>query len=401
MNVTLDYRRPLDRAWTTDPVARAKTLAPLIAHYADQIERERALPSDLVDALHEAGMFRTLLPRSANGEEVEPALYVQMMMVLSAADASTAWCVGQASGCSMAAAYMDEDAERIIWGDDPCAVLAWGAGTTAVAKVVDGGYLVNGAWGFASGNRHATWIGGHCRVEERDGSIRCWPDGTQVERSMLFPRAQANVETGWDVMGLRGTGSDSYSVTNLFVPDAFTVCRDRPEFRRQAGPLYKFSTTNLYGSGFGAVALGIARGALDALIAVATVKTPSAMTRAMRDSPVVQTNVALAEAKWQSARLLLIDTLREAWASVAGGSEMSVDMRMRIRMAATFATHQAKEVVDIAYHDAGATSIFESNPFERRFRDIHCVSQQVQARYSHFETIGSHMLGLSPTLRHI
>jgi alkylation response protein AidB-like acyl-CoA dehydrogenase len=121
----------------------------------------------------------------------------------------------------------------------------------------------------------------------------------------------------------------------------------------------------------------------------------------MRENPVVQSNLALAEAKLQSARLLLIDALRDAWAAVAAGAEMPLDMKMRIRMAGTFATHQAREVVDSAYHDAGATAIFDANPFERRFRDIHSVSQQVQARASHFETIGAHMLGLSPSLRHI
>jgi len=391
MNVSLRHRLPDSRF--TDPAARAAMLAPVIAANADQIDRERRLPPPVIDALHEAGLFRLLLPRSARGEEIGPAKFVQVIMTLAAADASVAWCVCQASGCSMAAAYMEPDAVSVMWGDDPRAVLAWGAGPNAVAKVVDGGYLVNGAWGYASGNRHATWVGGHCKVEERDGSIRLNPNGTPLERTMLFPRAQAEIDTGWDVVGLRGTGSDSYSVANLFVPDAYTVVRDVKELRREPGPLYRFSTTNLYGAGFGGVALGIARGALDALLAVATVKTPMAMTRAMRDSTVVQMNVALAEAKLQSARLLLIETLREAWAAVAGGADMPLDMKMRIRMAATFATHQAREVVDIAYHEVGATAIFNSNPFERRFRDVHSVSQQVQARSSHFETVGAHMLG--------
>lgn len=406
MNAALDrraradlYRLPDRRL--PDPVARAAAVTPTIVANADQIDRERRLPPQVLDALHGAGLFRLLLPHSAQGEEIEPAEFVQVIMTLAAADASVAWCVCQASGCSMAAACMDPDPVRVIWGDDPRAVLAWGAGPNAVAKVVDGGYLVNGAWGYGSGNRHATWLGGHCKVEERDGTIRPGPGGAPLERTMLFPRAQAEIDTGWDVIGLRGTGSDGYSVTDLFVPEAFTVVRDVKELRREPAPLYRFSTTNLYGAGFGAVALGIARGALDALLAVATVKTPMAMTRAMRDSAVVQMNVALAEAKLQSARLLLIETLREAWAAVAGGADMTLDLKMRIRMAATFATHQAREVVDIAYHEVGATAIFDANPFERRFRDVHSVSQQVQARSSHFETVGAHMLGLSPSLRHI
>jgi alkylation response protein AidB-like acyl-CoA dehydrogenase len=401
MNTALDLRTRQDLQKATDPVMCARAVAPIIAAHADRIEQECSLPIEVTNALHEAGLFRLLLPRSLGGEEIAPATYVQVIMILAAADASTTWCIGQASGCSMAAAYMDPEAARVIWGEDPCAVLAWGAGTKAVAKVVDGGYRVNGAWAFASGNRHATWLGGHCRVEERDGSLRRWPDGSEVERSMLFRRAQAKIDGDWNVMGLRGTGSDSYAVNDLFVPEAYSVCRDVPAFRRESGTLYKFSTSNLYGAAFGSVALGIARGALDALIGLAG-KTPQGTARALRDSPVVQANVALAEAKWQAARLLLTDTLQAAWEAVANGSEMMLDMRMRIRMAATFATHQAKEIVDMAYHEAGATAIFAAHPFERRFRDVHSVSQQVQARFSHFETIGAHMLGITPdNLRHI
>ena len=382
-------------------MSRAAALAPLIEANADRIDRERQLPPEVVDALHAAGLFRLLLPRSARGEEIEPAEFVQVIMTLAASDASVAWCVGQASGCSMASAYMDPDPVALIWANDPRAVLAWGAAPDAVATVVDGGYRVTGTWGFGSGNRHATWLGGHCRVKERDGSFRTWPGGALVERTMLFPRHQATVHTGWDTIGLRGTGSDSYSVDDLFVPDAFTVIRDIKDLRREPGPLYRFSTTNMYASSFGAVALGIARAALDAMIAVASDKTPTATNRAMRDSAVVQSNVALSEARLQSARLLLLDTLRDAWASVMGGADMSLDMKMRIRMAGTFATHQAREVVGVAYHEVGATAIFDANPFERRFRDVNSVSQQVQARFSHFETVGAHMLGLSPNLRHI
>jgi alkylation response protein AidB-like acyl-CoA dehydrogenase len=395
MNAPLDVRTRRDLARTSSPAERARRVVPIIAAHADQIERERALPVQVLDALHEYGLFRLLLPASLSGEEVEPAHYVQVMMILAAADASTTWCIAQGSGCSMAAAYMDPAAAQVIWRDDPRAVLAWGAGPQGVARLVDGGYVVNGAWAFASGNRHASWIGGHCRLQQRDA------DGNEVERTMLFPRARAVIGGDWNVIGLRGTGSDSYAVKDLFVPEAFSLCRDLPTERRELGPLYKFSTSHLYGAGFGAVALGIARGALDALIDLAG-KIPHGSSRLLCDSPVVQTHMALAQAKWHAARLLLTDTLQQAWTSVAEGAEMSLDMRMRIRMSATFATHTAKEVVDVAYHEAGATAIFEANPFERRFRDVHSVSQQVQARYSHFETVGAHLLGVTPAnLHHI
>jgi alkylation response protein AidB-like acyl-CoA dehydrogenase len=371
-----------------NPVGRARRAAPVIAANAERIEQENALPEAVLDALHGQALFRTLLPRSAGGDEIEPARYVEMLMVLATADASTAWCVCQGSGCSMAAAYMDPGAVAEIWGDQR-AVLAWGSPRgPAVAKKVRGGYLASGSWAFGSGNRHATWLGAHCKIDD-------------IDLTLLLPRRQAVIHTGWNVMGLRGTGSDSYEVTESFIPDEFTLRRDRPQFRREPGGLYKFTSSNLYASGFGAVALGTARGALEALKDLAMVKTPLATTRMLRDSPVVQTHVALAEAKLQAARLLLVDTLREAFVSVSGGEELALDMRIRIRMAASFATYTARDVVSSVFHEAGADAVFCGNPFERRFRDVHSAAQQVQGRFSHFETVGAHMLGLEPPLRHL
>jgi len=383
------------------PLARARAVAPLIAASADAIEAACELPAALLDALHDAAMFRTLLPRDFGGDELAPADYVEVMEIIAAADASTAWCIGQNSGCSMVAAYLRPDIAAEIWGDDPRAALAWGAGPQGLAKAVDGGYVVTGSWAFASGGRHATWLGGHCRVQERDGSLRRGADDDLVERTMLFAKRRAAMTANWNVMGLRGTGSDTYSVADLFVPEEYSIIRDDPVDRRQAGTLYKFSTTHLYASGFAAVALGIARATLDAFKSLAQAKTPQGTTSVLRDSAVVQTGVALAEAKLGAARAFLVGTLKDIWAELGKAEAMSLDQRMRIRLAATFATHQAKEVVDMAYHEAGATAIFAANPFERRFRDINTVTQQVQARSAHFEAVGAHMLGLSPSLRFI
>jgi indole-3-acetate monooxygenase len=388
-----------------DPVTRARALAPAIAAAADRIEAAAELPADLLDALHGAALFRTLLPRSLGGDEARPAEFVRMMMVIAGADASTAWCIGQNSGCAMAAAYLDPLVARKIWGDDPRAALAWGAGPQGKAQVVPGGYRVTGAWEFASGGRHATWLGGHSRVVEPDGSLRRWEDGPLkgelVERSMLFPRSAMTMTADWNPMGLRGTGSDRYAVTDLFVPEEYTVCRDNAPERREGGTLYRFTTTNLYAAGFGAVALGIAGAMLDAFAALAQEKTPQASARMVRDSHHVQTQMALATAKLRAAQGLLIDTLERVWDAVAARGALTLDERMEIRLAATFATHQAREVGDFAYHEAGATAIFPARPFERRFRDLHTVTQQVQARAAHFETVGAHLLGLSPPLRFV
>ena len=378
-----------------DPISRARALAPLIEASAPRIEADRALPPELLEQLHTARLFRTLLPRSTGGDEATPETFARMMEIIARADASTAWCIGQASGCSMAAAYVAPEVARAVWGARDAA-LAWGSvGPDQVADVVDGGYRVNGKWNFASGGHHATWFGGHCRVREADGTFRTNPDGSPYERTMLFPRESITLTGNWNVMGLRGTGSDTYTVTNLFVPEAFTVRRDRDEERRPhgQGALYRFTTTHLYASGFASVALGISRGMLDAFVALASEKTPLSTTRMLRDSPVLQSGLAWAEGQWRSARAQLHTALREANEQ---SGPLSIEHKVAIRLATTFAIHQAKQVADFAWTEAGATAVFESNPFERRFRDIHAVTQQVQGRRNHFETVGQHLMGLTP-----
>lgn len=385
-----------------DPVARARKVAPAVAAAAERIEAGRELPVELLDLLHAHAIFRTLLPRSLGGDEARLSDHVQLLETIAAADASTAWCIGQAAGCSMAAAYMSPAAGRTVWGDDPRAVLAWGqAMGGCVAEVVEGGYLVTGSWSFASGGRHATWFGGHCAVRERDGALRLGAEGRPIERTMLIPAAQATLTDAWQVMGLRGTGSDTYAVDGLFVPEALSVQRDVAEQRQHNGMLYRFSTTHAYASGFAGVGMGIARGMLDAFKALAMQKTPGNSSRALRDSPVLQREIALAEARLGAARAYLLTTLDEAWDHVAAGGALDLDRRMGIRLAATYATHQAREVVEMCWQEAGATAIFQSQPFERRFRDMHSVTQQVQARRSHFETVGAHMLGHTPPLRFV
>src|SRR5215469_10025640 len=184
MSAALDlHEQPLRRP---DPLTRAAAIAPLIAAAADEIEALTELPTQVLDALHEAALFRTLLPRAFGGDETEPVIFAQMMEIIARADASTAWRIGQASGCSMVAAYLTPEVAQEIWGRDARAVLAWGAGPPGMARVVDGGYHVTGSWAFTSGGRHATWLGGHCRIQERDGTLRCGPDGEVIDRTMLF-----------------------------------------------------------------------------------------------------------------------------------------------------------------------------------------------------------------------
>jgi len=213
-------------------IERARALAPLIAQEADEIERTRRLTPPVVSALIENGLYRSLLPQSLGGAEAPLEVFMQMQEEVANADASTAWCLGQCSVCAMTAAYLDPATAREIFGA-PDSILAWGA-VAGEVQAVPGGYRAHGRWNFASGSRQANWLGAHVQVVEADGKKRLKADGTPDIITILFPIASATMYDVWDVIGLRGTGTDSYSVDNLFVPERFAARRDDPRCLKRA-----------------------------------------------------------------------------------------------------------------------------------------------------------------------
>jgi len=150
-----------------------------------------------------------------------------------------------------------------------------------------------------------------------------------------------------------------------------------------------------------ATALGIARATLTAFIALATKKTPAGTTLALRDSHWIQTRIALSEAKLASSRAWILQILRALWKECESSGRPSFEQRIELRLAATYAIQEAREVVEASYVDAGATAIFEANPFERRLRDMHAVSQQLQAGVMHLQSAGQYYLGMMPSNRFI
>ena len=205
----------------------------------------------------------------------------------------------------------------------------------------------------------------------------------------------------WYVMGLKGTRSEGYTVADRFVDEDFTLDRDTYTECRNPAPLYRFPTTLVYAGCFSGVALGIARGGLDDLIELAANKTQRSARSSMRESPVFHTQIGELEAQFAAARSYQQSTLQEIWDVVNETCELSVENRARIRLACTYAINQATDIVHTVYRLAGSTAIFENAPFERRFRDMHAVGQQMQARQTHYETVGRLVMGLESTSPHM
>jgi alkylation response protein AidB-like acyl-CoA dehydrogenase len=380
-----------------DYLARARKLRPLIAGAADEAERRRELTPEVVEALIDNGIFRMLLPKSLSGAELDPLTYTAVLEELAQGDGSPAWCLGQNSGCSMIAPYLPADTAEEVFGG-PRGILAWGPDLPGAGRgvAVDGGYRVTGLWGFATGSRHASWLGCHIPIHDKEGNRLQGRDGRPLTRTMVFRKSEAEIIDNWHVLGLRATGSDSYKLEDHFVPQHYTAGRDNFDELREKGPLYQFTSGMIYAMGFAHVSMGIAKGAYDSFVEIARDKVPRGSKGTLRQNNVIQSQIAQCEARLKSARAYLRGVIGEMWEEAQQTGKIGADHHPQLRLAATWAIHQARDIVATVYHAAGASAIFESNPLERRMRDIHAGTQQGQGRPVHFETVGQMLLGLPP-----
>lgn len=378
------------------PVERIGSIAAEIEKAGLENEVLGQLTPEVVDKLHEQKLFRLLLPRPYGGEEVDLATWFRTMEALAKLDASTAWCIGQINGCAAISSAVEPAVAQRIWGE-PRAALSWGPPVTARADEVDGGHRLSGEWGMSSGSRHATWLGLTTPLFDRNGAAVQLHDGPAV-RIFFVPADAVTLIDNWNVIGLKATNSGGFKVEGLFVPNGYSARREHLPDVKLSTPLYKFPMNSFFATGFSAAALGIARTMLDASMALAMKKHPRLAKLSLRDSHLVQFQLGEAEARLRSARSYVETTAQRVWDAVVASDELTISQRIDIRMAATFAIHEAKAVADTAWEVASASAIFVSSPFERRFRDLHTITQQVQGRKSHLQEVGAYLLGLEPSL---
>jgi alkylation response protein AidB-like acyl-CoA dehydrogenase len=387
---------PRDTAMSgSDPVARARALVPLLEAAGPAIEAARELTPEVLEALYANDFFRLLTPASLGGAALPLDTFAAITEALAVGDASVGWCINQGNVSVMSSAtYLDPEVAQRFFSDRRSG-LAWGARHgRARAVEVEGGYRVTGSWDFASGSRHALLLGAHVPVVLPDGTPRNGPNGKPEDVTVIFPKEQARIIGDWASLGLRGTGSDTYELDGLFVPEAHACFRDRVEGRRQFDTISLFTSHLCYAAGFAGVALGAARGLLNQYVALARGKTARAGAQPMAENHCIQSEVAQLEARLRAVRMYLLGTLEEAWAEAEATGTLSLDARMAVRLATTSAMRDATDVSVACYRAAGTTAVLESNPFERRFRDAMCASQHLQATPWHLEMVGRHLLGV-------
>jgi alkylation response protein AidB-like acyl-CoA dehydrogenase len=370
----------------------AERIAPRAAELAEQGERERSLAPELVGELLNAGLLSMCLPRSLGGREAHPGELVRALAALARGDGACAWCAMVASTSSLLGAYLPQaDAELIFAGGTN--VTGGVFAPRGRAERRDGAYVVSGRWSFASGVQHCDWVMGGCVVHAGE-QPELLPSGTPDVRLMLMPADAVEVLDTWSVSGLRATGSHDMTVVSEVVPATrgVSLLSDPPH---HPGALYAFPLFGLLSIGIAAVALGIARGAVEEFLALAGAKTPAGGRRTLAERSTVQAELARAEASLRAAHGLVLQEVDLAWQSAVQEGPMPERHRAGLRMAATHATSTAAEVTTAMYHAAGGSSIYDSSPLQRRFRDVHVATQHVMVAPSTWELTGRLLLGLT------
>jgi alkylation response protein AidB-like acyl-CoA dehydrogenase len=374
----------------------SRALQPRIRPRSAEIEAARRLPADIVEELARAGLFRMLVPRVFGGGEIAPLTMIRAIEEIARADGAAGWCVMVGASTGLLAAYLEEDVAREVYGD-PLTVTAGVFAPMGRATEEDEYYRVSGQWPFASGVAHSTFRMGGAVVMGAEGP-RLSPDGEPLIRQILFRAEETRILDTWTVSGLCGTGSHDMVVESALVPRRRSVAlvEDRP---RHPGVLYRFPLFGLLSLGIAAVALGIAREAIDAFRSLATQKKPLYSKRNLAQREVLQIEVGKAEGLVRSARAFVLETAAEVTEAAATRGELTDQERALLRLSATHATMASAEAVDRMYNAGGGTSIYAASPLQRYFRDIHVVTQHAMVAPAMYGVVGKVLLGVSGDVR--
>jgi indole-3-acetate monooxygenase len=395
-----DKRLP-DDIEAQPPVRAAVALGPIIRGYRDEIEREQRLPKALVEQFHAAGFYSMVIPRAMGGLQVDPLTYVRVVERLAEAAGSVGWNLANNSIAQLVTLGLPDEGVREIYAHGPDTVVA---GTAVMgggrAVPVPGGYRVTGRWPFGTGCQESAWMLGSFQILDGDQPRRS-PDGGSVHWRGVFERSEAQIVEGtWDVSGLRATGSFDWTVEDVFLPERRVMVHAGVpldnQWKRWPGVSYALPAQAWVGPHHSAVITGIARAGIDALIELASEKTPRGRTARLCDDPQVQDSVGRADTILNAGRAYRSAAITDVWNTVASGEETSLEQRARCRLAAAYAADSAREAMDLMFRHGGSTSYRRESRLAECWRDLHVVGQAVTLMPEWYPMGGRALLHMDP-----
>lgn len=371
-------------------LTRLETLLPAVREAGTAMDSDRGLSDAVMQQMKDAGLFRMTMPKDWGGLELDPIEQTQALEMLAQADGATAWTVMIGSDAGYIVGYLPQGPAHEMFTDiDAPAVMV--VAPVGMARVVEGGYIVNGRWSFASGSRHAPIFSFGCHVVTDKGPRR-GADGKPEMRLVVMRRADVTVEDTWYTLGLRATGSNHVSVKDVFVPEAMTCDLVDPEPVHDS-PMFKH--WSLWNANMAGVPLGMAREAI-AVVRDRSVKKRTPTGSRVSDEVYMRQTLALATAKLESTRAYYYQALEDLWSACLAGQKPSLEQRAHWRLALAYTFDTCFDVVSSLYKVSGASALYHGDPLERIMRNMTAANQHINASPRSYELAGQMLFGDDP-----
>jgi alkylation response protein AidB-like acyl-CoA dehydrogenase len=383
---------------------RVEALRPVIEAGGDEAQKIRRVPDETISALVDAGFFRFAIPEELGGENATICETIEVLEAISAIDASVGWNVMLGSEINaMAAGGMDPEIAKEVYIDNPRVIMCGGGGPgTQPSKAVaqgDGSYRVWGQSTFISGCHNAEWcfMAAPVYAKLEDEAPLLDENGVPDFRMWFLNRKEWEIIDTWDVAGLRGSGSNDVKAEGALVPAKFANVTLVSLPAHYSNPAYRVPVPLRLAYNKAAVAIGVARGALDTFSDLAQNKIPLMMSASLANRPIAQYRMGECEAKLRAARAFLMESMQAVHDELeAGLPTPSREGTIMGRLACTYAANASMEVVDVIHNTAGTSGMRMYSPLERKLRDAHGAATHRWVSHPLYQDIGKTFLGIEP-----
>ncbi len=344
------------------------------------------IPQDIVENFQKLGLYRAFVPEQFGGTGMDPVTFLKLIEKISAADGSAGWVASFGFATKYLSSLPPETLAE-VYADSPDVVFSGTVFPPQPAPLEDGGYRVNGRWGFGSGSMGASLMG--VGIKPIGGA-----EGDNLPRMAVMPASKVKIEENWDVIGMFATGSHDLVVEDVVVPEHYTFVRGAPPTIDT--PAYRYPTVAIAAQVLAIVGAGVAREAIDEIVKIATRKQSITGAPSMADRGNVQIAVAQMEAQLNSARAWFYEVTQTVWDKVVAGDELAPTDIVGLRIASTHIAKTGADVTRRAFELSGTTGIFNTHPLSRFLMDALVVAQHAFMNDGTWQSGGQVLLGKTP-----
>lgn len=380
-----------------DLFEKVREIEPILRQYAKVNEDHRRLSEPVLEAMKKAGLFRIWKPIAYGGLETDPITAFEIFEELAKIDSTASWNLQLTAGIDIILQCFADEAMDEVFATEEEVIVASSLHPPGQAIPVQGGYQLSGHWKISTGCQYANWFFTNAIVMEGE-KPRTYENGQPVIICLMVPTHKGKVVETWDTIGMSGTGSHDFTFKDSFVPEHCTapmIPLDNAVGSAFQGALYRNSVWYAVAA-LAAPALGIARNALDEILALTKQKVPNYTQATLKDNQHIQMKLAEAEATFRAGRAYLYETLHATWQTAQQGLRITTEQRMQLQLSSTYAIRSCVDTVNIVHEMAGLSSMRESGNIQRYFRDIHTIKHHAFISTDRYQAVGQLMLGLEP-----